>query len=45
MLPTLGKMKLENDKWGIIKDDNGNVATFAKYKCNYWPAYEMASND
>ena len=43
MLGELSKLNKEAKKWGVIKDENGNVATFAKYKCNYWPAFEHAS--
>jgi hypothetical protein len=43
MLATLAGINKDSKKWCVIKDDNGNVATFAKYKCNSWPAFEFAS--
>jgi len=42
MLGELSKLNKEAKKWGVIKDENGNVATFAKYKCNYWGPFDSS---
>ena len=39
MLGHIAKMK-KSGKWGFIKDDNGNVATFMKYKAHYFKAWD-----
>jgi hypothetical protein len=41
MLGAIAKLKsADPKKWACILDQNGNVATFMKYKAHYYPAFE-----